>query len=466
MSPDPDGPAGSPRTATAQTPAGYTRTGYTRAATRTRTQLTSQSRGRWVALGLWSLRVGRAAGERLSATWGEARSVVTPAGWAAVAWAVVGMVVGLVLGWGEFLIGAAVALALLLMAVPFLLGREQYVVDFSLEQDAVVAGQDAKGRIVVSNPRARVALPGRVDVPIGDGLIDFHVPLLRRGHDHTERIVIPAPRRGIIDVGPATTSRSDPLQLVLREFHWAEVRTLYVHPVTIAIPSTSLGFIRDLEGRTTRTVTNEDISFHAVREYARGDAQRQIHWKSTAKTGTLMVRQFEETRRSTISVVLDLDESSYTSDDEFEMAVSAVGSLAVRAIRDGRDVQVVVSGEVPEFARASVRSLSTLRVTSPRALLDDLAGIDADTAVVGLPTLTRMLVESTPETSLAFLVTGSSSSLPALQSAALAFPADVAVAAVVCDPNSEPSVHAVGRLRVLSLGILDDLRQLLARGAT
>ncbi len=452
------------RTSTGHTRTGYSRTG-TRAGTYTRTQLTGESRGRWVALGLWALRTSRAASDVVRRGWVEARSVVTPTGWAAIVWVVVGLALGFVLGWGEFLVGAAVALVLLLIALPFLVGREQYVVDFSLGHDAVVAGTDAEGEIVVRNPHARLALPGRVDVPVGEGLIDFHVPMLRRGHEHREGIVIPAPHRGVIDVGPATTSRSDPLQLLLREFHWAEVKTLYIHPVTIAIPSTSMGFVRDLEGRTTRTLTNEDIAFHAVREYARGDAQRQIHWKSTAKTGTLMVRQFEETRRSTISIMLDLEESSYASPLEFEMAVSAVGSLGVRAIRDGRDVEVVVSGEVPEFARASVRSLTPLRVGSPRALLDDLAGVDASPAVVPLPTLARMLVEASAETSLAFLVTGASASLTQLQTAALAFPSDVAVAAVVCDPQSEPSMHTVGRTRVLSLGILDDLRQLLARGA-
>ena len=221
-----------------------------------------------------------------------------------------------------------------------------------------------------------------------------------------------------------------------REFHWADMRTLYIHPVTTAIPSTSVGFIKDLEGATTRTVTSEDISFHAVREYAAGDAQRHIHWKSTAKTGTLMVRQFEETRRSTISLVLDLNAASYASDDEFEMAVSVIGSLGRRArCDDGRDVQAVTSGEVPEFARATVRSLRQLKVTTPRALLDDLAGVASGHAVVELPAITRMVAETRADTSLAFLVTGSRATLATLQSAALAFPVDVAVAAVICDPN-------------------------------
>lgn len=451
---------------TSATQTSYTRTGHTRVGNTTRTQVTGQSRGRWVTLGLTTLRLGRRIELITRRASNVVTAVVTPAGWLAAIWVVVGLSIGLIWGWSEFVIGGFIALALLIIAVPFLLGKESYDVDFGLGHDAVVAGHDVEGEIVVRNPQARVALPGRIDIPVGDGLIDFHIPLLRRGHEHRQKIVIPAARRGVIDVGPATTSRADPLRLLQREFHWADISTLYIHPVTIAIPSTSRGFIRDLEGAATKTITNEDISFHAVREYARGDAQRHIHWKSTAKTGKLMVRQFDETRRSTISLVLDLNAESYASQVEFEMAVSVVGSLGVRALRDGRDVQAVVSGEVPEFARASVRSLQSLRVTTPRALLDDLSGVEASGAVISLPVVTRMLAESTSDTSLAFLVTGSAATLNQLQSAALAFPSDVAVAAAVCDPESEPSVHAVGRTRLMSLGVLDDLRQLLARGAT
>ena len=432
---------------------------------RVRTEYVEESQTTWVTLRVRLARTARAARAAIARAWTAVRGAVTPAGWLVVLWAVLGLVLGLALGWGEFLIGAGVAIILLLLAAPFLLGREAYEVDFTLEHDAVVAGQDAYGDIAVRSGRARLALPGRIDIPVGEGLIDFHVPLLRRGHERKERVVIPARKRGIISVGPATTTRTDPLHLLQREFRWADVRTLYIHPVTIAVPSTSMGFIRDLEGSTTRTVTSEDISFHAVRQYAPGDAQRHIHWKSTAKVGSLMVRQFEETRRSTISLVLDLDESSYASEDEFEMAVSVIGSLGVRALRDGRDVRAVLSGEVPEFARASVRALRQLRVTTPQVLLNELAGIASGSAVVELPALTRMLSEVAVDTSLAFMVTGSLAPLSRLQSAALAFPADVAVATVVCDPTAEPSIHAVGHMRVLTLGLLGDLRQLLAKRA-
>lgn len=442
-----------------------TRTGHTRMGTRTRTRTHVVGRGSWVEFGLWSIHAVRRGRYKVSRAWHWIESAMSPAGWLMFAWALGGISTGLLWGWSEFLVGGLLALALLIIGVPFLLGRESYAVDFSLKHDAVVAGTQAHAEIVVRNPASRVALPGRIDIPVGSGLIDFQVPLLRKGHEHREGIVIPTPHRGIIDVGPATTVRADPLRLLRREFFWAEVHTLHVHPKTISIPSTSIGFIRDLEGSPTGKITNEDISFHAIREYARGDAQRHVHWKSTAKTGVLMVRQFDETRRSTISLILDVHPDSYASPVEFEMAVSAVGSLGIRAIRDGRDVQVVVSGEVPEFARASVRSIDPLRVTSPRALLDDLSGVESHADVMDLGTVTHMLAESQSETSLAFLVTGSLTTLNQIQSASLAFPVDVGVAAVLCNPEAEPAMRVFGELRVLSLGVLDDLRQLMARGA-
>ncbi len=429
----------------------------------TRVEMADAPRGRVVGARLRAGRAARTVAGAAGAAWTAVRAVVTPAGWVVAAWAVVGLGAGLAWGWEEALAGGLVGVVLLAAAVPFLLGPVRYEIAFGLERDAVVAGDEAVGEIVVRNLGRGVALPGRVELPIGDALVDVHVPLLRAGAEHRDRIVIPPRSRGIVAVGPASSTRTDPVRLLRRHFAWDEVRSLYVHPRTVPVPSTSLGWVRDLEGQAVRILTNEDISFHQVREYERGDAQRHIHWKSTAKTGRLMVRQFEETRRSLLTLVLDLDPRSYADADELEMAVSAAASLGVRAIRDGREVQAVVSGEVPDFARASVRSLRDLRVSSPRALLDDLTAVEASPAVMDLPTVTRMVAETGGSASLAILVTGSTLPLERVRTAALRFAADVSVGAVICDRSSEPSMRALGGVDVVSLGVLDDLRQLLSR---
>ncbi len=144
-----------------------------------------------------------------------------------------------------------------------------------------------------------------------------------------------------------TGVRADPVGLVRREIVWTAREQVIVHPRTIAIPSTSTGLVRDLEGQATTDLSPADIAFHAIREYMPGDDPRTIHWKSTAKSGALMVRQFEDTRRSHLVVALGLSRTEFADAEEFELAVSAAASLGTRAIRDGRDVTVVVSERTP-----------------------------------------------------------------------------------------------------------------------
>ncbi len=436
-------------------------TGSTGGTTRTRYSTTRQT----TVLAVRGVHAWRRIARALADLWRRITTTVTPAGWLMLAVAAAGLALGLAFGWIEFVVAGLIALVLLVLSVPFLFRGRAYEVDLVLEHDRVVAGTAVQGALTVRTTRGGIVLPGRVDVPVGEGLVDVFVPMLRPGQVHAENVVIPTHRRGIITVGPVRTVRGDPLGILARETTWADTHTLYVHPVTTALRSTNTGFIRDLEGSASRTVVDADISFHAIREYAPGDSPRQIHWKSTAKTGTLMVRQYEETRRSRMVVVLGVADAEFAGDDEFEMAVSAVGSLGVRGIRDGRDVDVMIGGEVPEFARRAVRSLRELATVSTRTLLDDLAGVDRAEFVTPLADVAELAREARPDVSVAILVCGSTLTARDLQHAAMAFPPEVSVLAVVCNPEAEPGMRTLGSVSVLSIGLLDDLRHLLARGA-
>lgn len=389
---------------------------------------------------------------------------ITPAGWVAVVAVVAGLIVGVFFGLIEFVVAGLIAAVALLIAIPFLFGARAYQVHLQLSTEHVVAGTEVDGVVMVTNPEPRTALPARIDLPVGEGLLEIHVPLLRAEQQYPYPVRVPAYRRGVIQVGPATTVRADPLGLLQRDISWAERTELFVHPVTTALPSTSTGFIRDLEGNPSSHIVDTDISFHAIREYMPGDAQRLIHWKSTAHTGKLMVRQFEESRRSLMAVVLSLRDDEYANPDEFELAVSAAGSLGVRALRDGRDVAVTVGAEIPEFARRSVRAVRELRVITQRTLLDDLSLVESHPRTMPLKDVGAMVSEKSSQISLAFIVFGSTVPLKAIETAALTFPGDVAVAAVVCNPEAEPGISVLGQLTVITIGILDDLRQLLLRG--
>ncbi|MEL4318872.1 DUF58 domain-containing protein [Leifsonia sp. YIM 134122] len=401
----------------------------------------------------------------VSASWHALVSTMTVFGWSVVIAVIVGFIGGYLLGWAEFVALAWAGTVLLALSALYLVGRNSFRIGLALPLRRVVVGEKAPGEVMVFNPTRRHLAGVGVEVPIGDGLAEFHIPGIPRGSEASEVFLVAAERRGVIPVGPVRTIRGDPLGLFRRELTWAERTELYVHPRTIAIPAISTGFVRDLEGAATRTITSSDVSFHALREYTPGDDRRFIHWRSSAKTGVYMVRQFEETRRSHIMVVLGLAESDYADDEEFELAVSAAGSLGVHAIRDARSVSVIASGNRATASRQFDPASRALRTSSRIRLLDDLTVVQRSPSATNIVALTRVAGERAADASVAFLITGSATTVAQLRQAAAGLPSGVDVIAVICEPGALPAMRRVAELTVLSIGYLDDLQKSLARAA-
>lgn len=411
--------------------------------------------------------------------------VVTTRGWGWAVVALLSLVVGAAQGWIE-LIGLGVAgLLTFCMATLYALFRHAHEVSFRLAHERVVVGDEAELVVSVSNPTGRSLASLDVVVPVGESQVETQVGRLRKGAHEDISLPVPTEQRGMVQVGPARVIRQDPLGLISREVVHGDVRTLFIHPRTIGLLSMSTGFVRDLEGNPTKDLTDSDLSFHALREYVPGDDRRNIHWKSTAKTGQFMVRQFEQTRRSHLMIVLDTEPEVFASDDEFELAVSAAASLGVRAIRDTRDLSVLVSADarpaatgrlsaLREAARelasrrraergaapARIRALSTV---SRDRLLDELSGVHLQEGSPNVIELSRLASAGAADVSIAFLVTGASVDSKTLHSASVAFPAGVEVVVVSCAPEASPVTRRMGRLTVATIGRLDDVQQLLGK---
>lgn len=446
-----------------------TRASATTMAAGSRTSITSTGARRQRRIVRTVVRIAewwRVATDAVRAAVRWAGRTVRPAGAVVVAAATIGLLLGIVFGWVEWMVAGTAALLLLAMAVPFLFGARAYEVDLSLTHERVVAGTGVTGEIVVRNVSARPALPGRLDIPVGRGLVEFGVPLLRPDQSTTEPLEIPPLPRGVVRVGPVTTVRSDPVGLLRREHAFDDVHDLFVHPRTVGLPSTSAGLVRDLEGNATRRLVDADMSFHAIREYVPGDSRRQVHWKSTAKTGRLMVRQYEESRRSRMAVVFAAATQEYADADEYELAVSAAASLGLRAVRDARDIDIVTGSEIPRVVKGRLRAIRHVPIVSPRAMLDGFSAVQRHENTMPVEDVCRFAAEANERLSIAFVVVGSAVPLARLRQAALAFPADTAVAAVICDERAHPRMQSIAGLTVLTIGTLDDLSGLLVRGAT
>jgi hypothetical protein len=405
------------------------------------------------------------AGETTARVGSRIAAVVTPLGWVMLAVIPAALLAGYTLGWMELVAVGWAGVVLAVIAALYLIGRSPFRVGLELPHRRVVVGDPARGAVTLHNPTGRRVLGVKVEIPVGVGLAELAMPSLRAGASFTNEFAVPTLRRGVIPIGPVRTVRADPIGLVRRELVWTDTEELVVHPRTVGIPSTSTGLIRDLEGSPTRDLTSSDVAFHALREYQAGDERRYIHWKSTAKTGTYMVRQFEQTRRSHLVVALSLATSDYASEEEFELAVSVAGSLGVRAIRDGRTVSVVVSTITPEFAKRKTYAVRPLATHVPARLLDDLAVVEVASAALGIRDVGRIAAEDNVGISVAFLVCGSLATPSELRAASHSFPVDVGVVAIVCDPDAVPGFRRVAGLSVLTIGYLEDLRVALARTA-
>ena len=223
--------------------------------------------------------------------------------------------------------------------------------------------------------------------------------------------------------------------------------------------------MRDLEGAVTSTIVDSDLAFHAIRDYVPGDSRRHVHWKSTAKTGQLMVRQYEETRRSRIAISIDLDITQYGSDDEFEMAISAAASLSLQAVRDGREVVITTSSKIPRHVVHRVHSIQTLPTLTPASMLDGMSGIESSVDVMPFEMVAGMTAQEAQHLSMVFLVTGSQMPVPRLRKAAVAFSADVKVVGIRAELGAQPASQSARELRLLTIGMLHDLAPLMLRGA-
>ncbi|MCS5498147.1 DUF58 domain-containing protein [Cnuibacter physcomitrellae] len=385
--------------------------------------------------------------------WGVAGpilSIPSAFGWAVLAAAVVALVLGAVFGWLELTTIGFVGLVVLLVAVGFVVGRSSFRVDLDLALTRVVVGERAVGRIAVTNTGARSTLPARIELPVGASFASFHLPRLEPNGQHDDLFGIPTTRRSIITVGPVRSVRGDALGLLRREVRWTDPQELFVHPRTISIEGSSSGFLRDLEGIASKDLANDDVSFHALREYVPGDDRRYIHWKTSARTGTLMVRQYEETRRSHLAIALSTSSSDYLDPEEFELAVSTCGSLGLQALREERDLTVLVPGRA-------------LHTETGRRLLDDLSGVELTSSRQSIVQLAKATGNAVPNASVAVLVFGADVTATELQAASVHLPLGVRAIAVSCVPGQTVSRRQIGDLVLLSIGELAELPPALRR---
>jgi uncharacterized protein (DUF58 family) len=171
--------------------------------------------------------------------------------------------------------------------------------------------------------------------------------------------------RGHYTIGPLMIDTTDPFGLTRRRSEVEEREHLLVTPefedLTVP-PDTATG--TTIGSARARQLLRTGEDFYTMRAYQQGDDLRRIHWPSVARTGTLMLRQDEASRRASGLVFLDHRQVALgqAQTPAFERAISCAASVGALFARSGFTLRLA-SPELPAT------------VYSEELFLDALAGI-------------------------------------------------------------------------------------------
>lgn len=369
---------------------------------------------------------------------------ITTFGWSVLSIGVAALLLGRHFVWTELHVLGVIGVGVVLLSLLASMGRSGYDIELQLERTRVSVGEDALGEVIITNPTKRPLPTTTIELPVGAGAASFTTGRIPVAGEHRESFSIAAARRGVVTVGPATSVRGDALGLIRRTYTWSQETELFIHPRTTTISLAAIGFIRDIEGASTQDLSSSDVSFHALRDYTPGDDRRNVHWRTTARTGKLMVRQFEETRRAHLLIIVDVDQDAWGSEEEFECGISAVASLARAAMSEAKEVSILTqAGGLPT---------SSLTHT-----LDSLAGISPLLAADRLPELTRKAGVEIPHASASILITGRNTTATTLQASLASLPLNMMVTGVRIDLSDELSLRTLGGFTIISAPTLEDV---------
>ena len=202
------------------------------------------------------------------------------------------------------------------------------------------------------------------------------------------RIRSPLVRRGHFRIEPLQIRTGDPFGFFEASASVGQGVTLIVYPRLEPIPLWRLP-ASNLEGshsKPERTLQTTPLAT-TVRPYAPGDSFNRIHWKSTARTGEIQVKEFDLEQTADAWILLDLERGIHTGrgdESSVEAAIRVAAAVADKAIAENRAVGMTVSGHRTVVLPADRGARQHLKI------MQLLAAVEAD----GTAPLVEVLVGS------------------------------------------------------------------------
>lgn len=290
---------------------------------------------------------------------------MTRAGAAALLAGALALALGLWLQWTAFDLVGVGLLALVLLAILVVVRPSSLSIDRAIQPPRVPKGSPAIAVLTFANRGRRTVGVTVANQPFGDTRVRTVIPKLRRGERGLRTYRLPTRQRGVFDVGPVEVTRRDSFELFRTSRRYGAVERIWVYPRVLPFRALPTGRTRHLEGPSSDTSPQGNITFHRLRDYAVGDDLRLVHWRSSARTGKLVVKHNVDTSQPFSVVVLDQRPTRYTA-ESFEEAVDVATSVLVTSSAGKAPVQVRLTDGT---------TLGGPRLRDVTPLIDHLTGV-------------------------------------------------------------------------------------------
>ncbi len=160
---------------------------------------------------------------------------------------------------------------------------------------------------------------------------------------------IKAPLRGFHKIGPTTLRRWDPMWLWFKEGDSGNKESVTVFPEMFPGRSGEL-ILKDLKYRPGDMILRRvgmGKEFHSIRDYTTTDPYNTINWKATAKTGRLLVNQYEAESVTDIMFIVDsrlVSRVGTIRDNPAERSVRFCASLSSELLKRSNRVGLIIYG--------------------------------------------------------------------------------------------------------------------------
>ena len=153
-------------------------------------------------------------------------------------------------------------------------------------------------------------------------------------------------RRGYFRIGPVLFETGDFFGLNRRFATGQSAHFVTVYPRVVPLERYGIPTSRPMgETVVKRRLVEDPTRLAGVREYRTGDPLRRIHWKASARTGTLHSRVYEYSTLIGANIVLDFGRESWDGGRErAELAVTAAASIAAHLSDRKQQVGLVTNG--------------------------------------------------------------------------------------------------------------------------